>query len=884
MEDHWYLRSVEETLTAFRSTPEGLSQQEAMVRQLRYGRNQIKEEKKRSLWGIFFRQFFNPLVFVLLMASLVKFFTVNLIEGGVLLFTLLVMALVGFIQEMRAEHAIEALKKLSAHKSKVKRDGKMKSIHSESLVPGDIIFLETGDKISADARLIDARNLKIDESTLSGESIASEKSIAPLMKQCTIAERQNMVFAGTVVSYGKGVAIVVSTGMNTELGKIAESLEEIKREKTPLERNVRQIGNWMLLIIFSAILLFVAICYKRGFSIIDIFFLSVAAAVSAIPEGLPVAFTTTLARGMQLMAKKNAIIRKLIAVETLGSTTVICSDKTGTLTMNKMKVSTLCSYEKIIPLDHFKTNPDPIFAHMFEIGTLCNDALVSIQGPHYEIVGDPTEGAILEATLKAGINPNHLTNSFPRIAEIPFTSEKLYMATLHSNEGKKRCYVKGAPEVILSMTSHVQAQNGKIPLDRKIEGQIEEMLGNMAANALRTVAVAFCEIDGQTSHLSPELLHGKLTFSGIFGMTDMPKEEVILAINSCKDAGIRVIMITGDNPITAAAIAKKIGIPTLSVITGKDLYSTSDELLKHVVLTNSVFARVEPSQKLRIVKALQSQGEVVAMTGDGVNDAPALETANIGIAMGITGTDVAKESSDMILADDQFDTIVSAVEEGRAIFNRLRNVCAFLLTTCFGELFGLILTVFFFGIAPLTPLQIIWLNMVSGSLIAIPLGFEPKTGDEMKVPPRSPQSNLLYRGMLYRIAYLSFLLGLCVFFIFRFSYHNVSLQNARTMVLTSLVIFEWLIALKMRSDEIPLRKLGFFTNPFLLLAIGVGLVLQLGILYIPLFYNLFEIEPITLHEWFWVLLPGGSIFCLESIRKEFLPRLFNKGRWRQAHE
>ncbi len=883
MEELWYLRSVEETLTAFRSTQEGLSHQEIEARQLRYGPNQLKKEKRRSLWGIFFRQFFNPLVFVLLIASLVKFFTINFIEGGVLVSTLFAMAIVGFIQEMRAEHAIEALKKLSAHKSKVKRNGKIHTIHSERLVPGDIIYLETGDKIPADARLIDARNLKTDESTLSGESCASEKRVEPLSKVCSVSERSNMVYAGTVVSYGKGIAVVVEIGMTTELGKIAESLEDIKREKTPLELNIRQIGNWMLLIIFAVILLFIAICYKRGFSLADIFFLSVAAAVSAIPEGLPIAFTATLARGMQLMAKKNAIIRKLIAVETLGSTTVICSDKTGTLTINKMKVSTMSSSAKLISLKDFKTDSDAVFSKMFEIGILCNDAVVSKQGVNYEIVGDPTEGAILEASLNIGIDHASLIKKLPRISEIPFSSENLYMATLHSFENTKHCYVKGAPEKILSMCSHVMTPHGERLLDKKALDNIDEMMQQMTANALRTVAMAFCEIDTPSTNLKHHHFDGKLIFSGIFAMSDLPKEEAILAIESCRKAGIRVVMITGDNPLTAAAIAKKIGIPTAGVITGNDLFSMNDDQLQSQVVTTSVFARVEPSQKLKIVKAFQSQGEIVAMTGDGVNDAPALETANIGIAMGLSGTDVAKESADIILADDQFDTIVSAVEEGRAIFNRLRNVCTFLLTTCFGELFGLIATVYFFGIAPLTPLQLIWLNLISGSLIAIPIGFEPKIGNEMSVPPRNPKSSLIYPGMIFRILYLSILIALAIFFIFKFSDETVSLEKARGMVLTSLVIFEWLIALHMRSDELPLRKIGYFTNPFLLIAIVGGLILQMLILYTPVFCRLFQIEPLSLHEWMWILLPGISIFFLESLRKEFFPRLFNKGKWLKAH-
>jgi Ca2+-transporting ATPase len=711
----------------------------------------------------------------------------------------------------------------------------------------------------------------------------SEKHTEALQGTHSLSDRQNMVYTGTVVAYGKGAAIIVSTGMDTELGKIAKSIEEAKPEPTPLERSIRSLGNWMLVVVFFAVLLFIGISLHSGMSLVDVLLLGVAAAISAIPEGLPAAFTITLAAGTHLMAKRNAIIRKLNTVETLGATTIICSDKTGTLTCNQMTTVALYVLNKKIdtrkqPID---LKQDPIFRQVLEIGALCNDALFSQEGTEYEIMGDPTEGALLISAAQVGIDPIALSNRCPRIGEIPFISENLYMATLHSSDGKRLVYVKGAPEKVLSMCSSVLTSNGVIPLNESHKKEIETVIEEMTKNALRLLAVAHCEASPQAGSLTEELFQGKLVFTGLFGMLDPPRKEVIEAIAACKKGGIRVAMITGDNPMTAIAIATELGIPADSVITGQELETLSDEQLKEKVKETSVFARVEPSHKLRIVKALQSMGQIVAMTGDGVNDAPALEAANIGIAMGKSGTDVAKESSDMILADDRFDSIVAAVKEGRAILNRLRNVCTFLLTTCFGELFGLILTVLATGVAPLLPLQILWVNLISGSVVAIPLGFEPKTGDEMNHPPRDPRSKLIHRGMVYRTTLLALLLGLGAFSVFMYAYPEMSIEKARTMVLCSLVGFEWLVALQMRSEELPLRKIGFFTNPSLLFSIGIAVVLHLFILYTPFLCRLFHTVPLSLREWGIALIPGASIFLLESLRKELFPNLFDSGKWRR---
>lgn len=883
MEELWHLKTVEETVSALNTTRHGLSDQEAKERLTRYGFNRLEKSKDHSLWMVFGRQFINPLILILIVASLIKVFASGFLDGLVLIVTIFVMVFIGFFQEMKAEKAMSALKDLTAHKAKVKRNGILEIIPSDTLVPGDMIFLEMGDKIPADARLIETKNLKVNEAMLNGESMPSEKHTEALQGDQVLADRKNMVYMGTIVSSGKGVALVVSTSMSTELGKIAASLQNIKTEQTPLQKSVASIGNWMLIIIFFSVLLFIGISLYKGLDIIDILFLSVAAAVSAIPEGLPVAFTTTLAAGMRLMAKMNAIVRKLIAVETLGSTTVICSDKTGTLTLNQMKTTTISSLEKTIQIGKETLDKDPIFKRILEIGVLCNDALISKEEDEYEVMGDPTEGALLVAAMEAGLDQSQLASAFPRIGEIPFLNENLYMATLHSSEKTPLVFAKGAPETILKMSSSILTEQGPVAIDDKIKTQVLRTIEQMANNALRLIAVAYYQPAIAPEFLTEDLFKGKLIFAGIFGMIDPPRKEAIDSISSCKKAGIRVVMITGDNPLTASAIAKELGIFSSTVLTGKDLQTMDDAILREKVKETSVFARVEPIQKLRIVEAFQFHGHIVAMTGDGVNDAPALETANIGVAMGMTGTDVAREAADMILADDRFDSIVAAVEEGRAIFNRLRNVCTFLLTTCLGELFGLILSVFFMGVSPLIPVQILWVNLISGSLVAIPLGFEPKNGHEMQQPPRHPQSTLLYKGMLYRILFLALLLGLGEFFIFKSAYVDGSLEKARTMTLCSLVAFEWLIALKMRSEEMTLRKIGLFANMSLLFAIGGALILHLLVLYTPFLAKLFQIQPLSLHEWSIALIPGVAIFLLETIRKELFPTLFSAGKFEVLH-
>jgi Ca2+-transporting ATPase len=895
MDHSWYALNEEALFHDLNTHAGGISHLEAKKRLEKYGLNKIQMEEGTSLWSLLFRQFLNPIVVILIIATCIKFTISNALDGSVLAGTILLMITIEFVQEAKAEHAMRSLKKLTAHKCKVKRDGNLVMIVSEEIVPGDVIILETGDKIPADARIIECSNLRIDESTFNGESMPIEKHAEALTAVHSMIDRRNMVYMGTSVSAGRGVAVVVGTAMDTELGKIASSIKEIKPEKTPLQKSVQAIGVGLVPIIFVAIGIFSWICLYRGMYWIDVILLSIAAAVSAIPEGLMAAFTVALANGMNNMAKRHAIIRKIIAVETLGSTTVICSDKTGTLTHNQMTVTKLYLPSHLIKVagsgksikgeftldgDRIDPKKESGILKMIEIGALCNDALLTKTKGNYDVIGDPTEGALLITALKAGIDQDKLKSEYQRIDEIPFMSENFYMASLHATDNGQVLLVKGASEKVLLFSQFVLKNGSVIPMTKMEREAIEKEAIKLSESGYRLLSVAYCPYTAKEEALSEESFKDQLIFAGIFAMIDPPRQEAIDAIASCKQAGIKVVMITGDNKLTAEAVAEKLGIQESGALSGDEIEQMSEsELIERIGKVN-VFARVEPLHKLRIVQAFKARGEVVAMTGDGVNDAPALEAADIGIAMGINGTDVAKEAADMILSNDNFASIVEAIEEGRVIFKRLRNVCALLLTTCFGELLGLILCSLFIGTAPLVALQILWVNLVTGVIISIPLSLEPKSGDELTHPPRDPQVNLIYPGMLYRIAFLAIMLAGSIFFIFKYVMTQTDLATARSIVLTSVVVFEWLIAFNMRSDELAFYRQGIFRNISLFIAILGALLLQLIVLYVPFFHEPFSTQSLSLHDWLIALLPGVAIFVLETLRKEWFPKLFSKGKWK----
>jgi Ca2+-transporting ATPase len=732
---------------------------------------------------------------------------------------------------------------------------------------------------------------------LTGESMPVDKHTDAIREDVPMPERKNMVHMGTIVNYGRATAMVVRTGMATDIGQIATAIQEIKSEKTPLQKNISKLSRYIVILFLGICALLVAVGLLQGLDWLEIFLLAVAAAVSAIPEGLPTVVTVVLAVGMHIMARRNAIIRKLVAVETLGSATVICSDKTGTLTRNEMTVQRLyvdgqtieVTGEGYIPMGEFRRDGqtidlqnEPSINLMLRIGALCNDSFLTRRDNDEccDIYGDPTEGALLVAANKAGMNKEKLEKAFPRLDEIPFQSEKQYMATLHPRDGGRVVYVKGSVEKILALSKYKLKGKQPAPITGKDVDTIMQANDAMARQALRVIATAYAELPSELEDLKDEHIRGNLVFVGLAGMADLPREEAREAVRLCKQAGIRVVMITGDHKITAESIARQLDLPAGRTVTGSELKQMSDEELYEQVEDISVFARIEPLHKLRIVNALKSHGHVVAMTGDGVNDAPALKAADIGIAMGITGTDVAKEGSDMILADDNFASVVTAVEEGRVIFNRLRNVIFFLLSTNLGELLALTLAILFVGKAPLLAVQIIWVNLVTDTTAAVPLGLEPKVGDELKQPPRHPGVGIVFPGLLLRIAFMATFMGVGVFLIFRWAEPRMSLEEARTITFCTMVAFEWFRAFNARSGQYTIFRLGIFRNRWLLMSTAVAISLQLFVVYTPFMQVAFSTVPLTLDKWGIALLAGVSLFIIEETRKALFPRLFSLGQWR----
>ncbi|MBN2449321.1 MAG: HAD-IC family P-type ATPase [Lentisphaeria bacterium] len=893
-----------EVLKALEGSADGLSSAAARERLAQYGPNTLRTRDRDAWYVLFLRQFANPLVYMLIGAAGVKAYFKGPVDAAVIGAVLLFMALIGFVQEMKARKAMAALLSLSAPKAKVRRQGRRALLDAAELVPGDLLVLEAGDRIAADARLLESANLKVNESTFTGESLPVEKGVPAVAPDARLHERRNMLFMGTAVSQGRGLAVVTATGMATEIGGIAEAMGGAKKEKTPLQQSIDNLGHSLIWVVLGACIVLIAVGLLRGMGWIDVFLLAVAAAVAGIPEGLPAAVTIVLAICVSRMAARNVIIRKLTAVETLGTATVICSDKTGTLTVNQMTVRAIWTGGRYLTVsgsgyggdggfeqDGRHIDPDDgDLSRLLRAGALCNDAILSRTDAGWDVMGDPTEGALLAAAAKTGLKKEELEQKYPRLGEIPFESEQQYMATLHVEDGRRVAYVKGSVERLLGLCGRIQTPRGEQALD---EGQRQSVVAandRMAGEALRVLAAAVADYPAELGPLDPTRLQGRLVFLGLVGMIDPPREEARRAIQTCQRAGIRVAMITGDSPITAAAIAAQLGIckPGDAALVGREIEAMDDEALISACRERAVFARIEPLHKLRIVNAFKRDGQVVAMTGDGVNDAPALEAAGIGVAMGITGTDVAKEAADMVLSDDNFASIVAAVEEGRVIFNRLRSATFFLLMTCTAELLTLFLSVAFYGESPLEPIQILWINLVTGAMAAIPLGLEPGIGDELSQPPREPGVGLVYPGMVLRILLAGLFLSLTATWIF----HHAPLPGAvdaatahgirQTVVFTGIVVFEWLFAFQARSAEKGVFRLGILRNPWLLVGMVAGLSLQALVVYLPAANRVFHTQPLTPIEVAWTLIPGVLAVAAESIRKQFAPTLFGRGQWRRA--
>lgn len=783
---------------------------------------------------------------------------------------------VGFVQEYRSEKAMEAMKKLTAPKARAKRNGKETMIAAREVVPGDIILLEAGYRVPADARLIEAADLRTDEAVLTGESTPVEKGTPVLRVDTSVADRKNMVFMATHVIYGRGKVVVTSTGMNTEFGKVAEMVQATPDEETPLKLKLERFSKKLAIIISIVCVAIFLLQGLRGQPLVESFMIAVALAVSAVPEGLPAIVTVTLALGARDLSKRNAVVRRLTSIETLGSTTVICSDKTGTLTKGEMTVREIYVNGKTLAVtgvgyertgefrrDNTEINPKE-YSHLqllLRIGTLCNNS--SYDGIH--IIGDPTEGALIVAGTKAGVWQDEMGKLYPRVDEIAFSSERKRMTTIHQTpEGELVAYVKGAPEVILQLCDYTYDNDKAKKLNTRKKQQLLKANEKMAGRALRVLAMAYKTLPNTLKDSTEESVESHLTFVGFLGMIDPPREEAKEANQLCEKAGIKTVMITGDHKLTAVAVAKEIGMSRSGmVLTGAELDGLSDDKFDRIVEDVVVYARVSPEHKIRIVRALKKKGHIVAMTGDGINDAPALKQADIGVAMGITGTDVSKEASDMVLADDNFATIVNAVEGGRIIYDNIRKFAFFLMRCNFDELL-VIATFAFAGLpVPLLPAMILWINLVTDGGPALALSFDPPTEDVMQRPPRNPEQGILYgRVALIIVSFLTQFLGTAFVFSLEYFVLNSSLEKARTMAFMQVAIRETLVVWNCRSEKHNAFKVGFLSNKLLLLSVVASLLLTASLLYVPSLQIMFHVVPLGVSDWIIVSLVACSGFLI----------------------
>ena len=849
----------------------GLSSTQAQHRLNEYGPNRLEGAKKESLLSRLLSQFKDPMILVLLAAAALSLLSTggeDWVEAAIILVIVLVNACISISQENSAEKALEALQKMSAPLAKVIRDGQMVRLGTELLVPGDIILLEAGDLVPADARVLECANLKTDESAMTGESVpVSKRAMAFLPEDTALGDRENMVISSTVVTNGRAVCVVTATGMDTEVGRIARMLTDAEDVTTPLQRKMGEISKTLSFLCLSvcAVMFGVGLIYGR--ELLGMFMTAVSLAVAAIPEGLPAIVTIVLALGVQRMAGRNAIVKKLPAVETLGCAGVICSDKTGTLTQNRMTVVDVWSWE------------DRHRQETLAIGALCNDTVLTYhEDGSPRTTGDPTETAFVDAAFRDGMDKNALEQRMPRIAELSFDSERKLMSTVHPLNGKFRVMVKGAPDILLARCSYILSSSSPAPLTPTITKRVDEANTAMAEKALRVLGCAYKDLDAlPPGELTSDLLERGLTFVGLVGMIDPPRTEVRQAVVQCYRAGIRPVMITGDHRLTAVAIARDLDIfrPGDLAITGEDLDFMSQELLEQDVERFSVYARVSPEHKMRIVQAWQKRGMVVAMTGDGVNDAPALKAADIGCAMGITGTDVAKGASDMILTDDNFATIVHAVEQGRGIYSNIKKAIHYLLSCNIGEILTLFLaTLFNFQQDPLVPVQLLWLNLVTDSLPALALGMEPVESSVMTEKPRSAREPLFSRAFSLRLAWQGAMVGLLTLAAYWLGEYVLSDPaqadtTANTMAFATLTFSQLFHAFDVRSESQSLFRLGISSNPAMNKAFLVGMALQLSVLLIPPLMDLFQVCPLSPLEWGCVLslavLP--IVFC--EIEKSF---------------
>jgi Ca2+-transporting ATPase len=888
----WHAIEPSQVLKELETDPHnGLTEDEVKKRLEKYGYNELKKEEGISPFTLFLNQFKNILIIILLIATVLSALVGETFDAGLILVIVLFCAVLGFVQEFRAERALEALKKMLSPTITVLRRGKEEEVPSKELVPGDILLLEAGDKIPTDARLIENHSLRCDEAPLTGESVPVGKDIKPLPENVRVNDRKNMVFTGTTVSYGRGKAVVTSTGMNTEFGKIAEEVLTVQTEKTPLEKRTDEIGKWLGIISFGICFLVAAVSVLRevlGGGKIDLAFIvtmvmfAVSLAVAAVPEALAAIVTGALAIGMHQMSKRNALVRKMPAVETLGCTTVICSDKTGTLTKGEMKLRKIFTGGREIEVTGVGYKPEgefkgdiqaanhPSLRVLLQAGLLCSDAVLEEKEGKWIIKGDPTEGALVVAAVKAGLHETEMRLENPRMEEIPFSSERKRMTTIHQMaDGKKTAFMKGAPEMVLERCSHIVEDGEVKELGEKEMKGILKVNEEMAEGALRVLGLAYREC-GESFECTEEYLEHHMVFVGLAGMIDPPRQEATEAIGVCKQVGIRPVMITGDHKLTAVAIAKEMGIYKEGdmVLTGEELEKRSEEELTKIVDQITVYARVSPMDKLKIVKAWKARGEVVAMTGDGVNDAPALKHADIGVAMGISGTEVTKEASDMVLSDDNFATIVKAIERGRWIYDNIKRYLTYLLRCNITEVVVIGGVVLISGpeYLPMLPAAILYMNLVTDGLPALALGIAPPDPDIMERPPRDPKESVFSWDVRAFIAMA--LLVEIPFFFFLFYKDLYNIRWARTETFFLFIIVELIIALNFRSLRYSVFKAA--PHKWLWASILSQIVLTALLIRIPAIQDAFGIVKPELSDLTIILAFGLAIFVSMEAIKAFL--------------
>ncbi|HHQ4319947.1 calcium-transporting P-type ATPase, PMR1-type [Clostridium perfringens] len=865
----WYKKSKNEILKELDvDEKNGLSSNEALRRLEKYGKNKLVTKKKKTLFKQFLSQLKDVMIYILIIAAIISAFLGEISDALIILLVIVINAVIGVVQESKAEKALDALKELSTPKALVKRDGSLKEILSEDIVPGDIVIIDAGRYIPGDLRLIDTANLKIEESAFTGESVPSEKDASFLPdKEIPIGDQNNMAFMSTLATYGRGVGVVVGTGMNTEIGKIAKMIEQEENDETPLQKKLSELGKILGFLAVGICILIFIISFFQGRDLLEMFLTSISLAVAAIPEGLPAIVAIVLALGVQRMVKKNAIIRKLPAVETLGSVSIICSDKTGTLTQNKMTVTTVYTNDSYIKESDFNLN-DNESKLLVDCMVLCNDATYSEKSQ----TGDPTEIALLESPFKLNILKEKLEKDFKRIDEIPFDSDRKLMTTVNLvDNNKARVFTKGALDSILSICNKISINGKLLDFTKEYKAKVLENSNIMSDKALRVLAFAYKDISKENIVL--DSLEKDLIFIGMVGMIDPPRLEVKDSIKLCKNAGITPVMITGDHKNTAFAIANELGIAEniSQAITGHEIDKFKEEEFNEKIINYRVFARVSPEHKVKIVKAFKSHGNIVSMTGDGVNDAPSLKAADIGVAMGITGTDVSKGASDMILTDDNFSTIVSAVEEGRKIYLNIKKSIVFLLSCNLGEILTLFTAILLNWNSPLQPIHILWVNLITDSFPALALGVDKTKEDVMNNPPRNPKESIFVKSDKVQLIINGVLIGGITLFAFKLGerLYADSLIYAQTMAFVVLSVSQLFLSLSLRSNTKSAFSLGLFSNKYLVYSILLGIFLQVIIISISFIANIFKVTPLLLYDWIVVILVSLIPFAINEILKLF---------------